>query len=93
MVIQNSLFQIIFNIAGTILYNENIKEQEQWAPAQYSLATFNFGSILSHDAFQDIFFNDENFGTKRSNFLKSVESGCDYCFWMIHYRYKIILGT
>ena len=36
--------------------------------------------------FQDVFFNDVSFGNKRSNFLDSVEQGCDYCFWMIHYR-------
>jgi len=92
MVIQNSLFQIIFNILGTLLYNANIEEQEQWAPGQYSLATFNFGSLSSHSAFQDIFFNDPYFGTHRQNFLKSVESGCDYCFWMVHYRNRQALG-
>ena len=35
---------------------------------------------------QDVFFNDVSFGNKRSSFLDSVEEGCDYCFWMIHYR-------
>ena len=32
MVIQNNLFQAIFHILGSILYNANIEEQEQWAP-------------------------------------------------------------
>ena len=103
MVIQNNLFQAIFHILGSILYNANIEEQEQWAPGEYSLATFNFGSLSNHDTFSDIFFNDPYFGTHRGEFLKSVESGCDYCFWMIHYRFPmpsslsslnlILLGT
>ena len=88
MVIQNNLFQAIFHILGSILYNANIVEQEQWSPGEYSLATFNFGSLSNHDTFSDIFFNDPYFGTHRGEFLKSVDSGCDYCFWMIHYRYK-----
>merc|ERR1719312_322041 len=92
MVIQNSFFQIIFNILGTLLYNANIEEQEQWAPGQYSLATFNFGSLSSHSAFQDIFFNDPYFGTHRQNFLNSVDNGCDYCFWMVLYRNRQALG-
>ena len=58
MVIQNNLFQAIFHILGSILYNANIEEQEQWAPGEYSLATFNFGSLSNHDTFSDIFFND-----------------------------------
>ena len=86
MVIKNNLFQAIFHILGSILYNANIEEQEQWAPGEYSLATFNFGSLSNHDTFSDIFFNDPYFGTHRGDFLKSVDSGCDYCFWMIHYR-------
>lgn len=92
MVIQNNLFQAIFHILGSILYNANIEEQEQWAPGEYNLATFNFGSLSNHDTFSDIFFNDPYFGTHRSEFLKSVDSGCDYCFWMIHYRNRQALG-
>ena len=88
----------LFHSFGEILYEQNIVEQEKWQPGQYYLASLNFGSLSSHQAFQvrccllslltsqDIFFNDPAFGNKRSNFLESVEEGCDYCFWMIHYR-------
>ena len=48
----------------------------------YIFEALNVGSI-----FQDVFFNDVSFGNKRRNFLDSVEQGCDYCFWMIHYRF------
>ena len=46
----------------------------------------SWGSRTSALFSQDVFFNDVSFGIKRSNFLDSVEKGCDYCFWMIHYR-------
>ena len=84
-VIQTTMHLLCLEVTN-ILFPFLIQEQEQWAPGQYSLATFNFGSLSSHSAFQDIFFNDPYFGTHRQNFLKSVESGCDYCFWMVHYR-------
>ena len=90
LVMRNTLARAIFNLLGTLLYNANIDEQEQWRPGQYHLATFNFGSLSSHETFQDIFFNDPYFGTHRAQFLNSVKSGCDYCFWMIHYRFIII---
>ena len=35
---------------------------------------------------QDIFFNDPSFGVRRADFLEFASHGCDYCFWMIHYR-------
>ena len=92
MVIQNRFVQNIFSVLGSVLYNANIVEQEQWTPGQYSLATFNFGSLSSHSAFQEIFFNDENFGTQRADYLNSVGNGCDYCFWMIHYRNRQLFG-
>ena len=92
MVIKNRLVQNIFSVLGSVLYNANIVEQEQWTPGQYSLATFNFGSLSSHSAFQEIFFNDENFGTQRADYLNSVGNGCDYCFWMIHYRNRQLFG-
>ena len=87
LVMLNHLFQILFNTFGTILYEANIEEQERWTPAEYNLATFNFGTLSSSAVFQDIFFNDQYFGTRRPEFLKSSDSGCDYCFWMIHYRF------
>ena len=91
LVMRNPLARAIFNLLGTLLYNANIDEQEQWRPGQYHLATFNFGSLSSHETFQDIFFNDPYFGTHRTQFLNSVKSGCDYCFWMIHYRFILFL--
>ena len=33
-----------------------------------------------------MFLNDPYFGNHRSDLLASVEAGCDYCFWMIHFR-------
>ena len=90
LVMRNPLARAIFNLLGTLLYNANIDEQEQWRPGQYHLATFNFGSLSSHETFQDIFFNDPYFGTHRTQFLNSVKSGCDYCFWMIHYRFILL---
>ena len=41
---------------------------------------------LPSNSLQDTFFNNPYFGNKRSDFLSSVDAGCDYCFWMIHYR-------
>ena len=35
---------------------------------------------------QDIFFNDPSFGVRRADYLEFASHGCDYCFWMIHYR-------
>ena len=92
MVIKNRFVQNLFSIVGSVLYNANIVEQEQWTPGEYSLATFNFGSLNSHSAFQEIFFNNENFGTHRADYLNSVGNGCDYCFWMIHYRNRQAIG-
>ena len=42
-----------------------------------------------HQWFQDIFFNDPSFGVKRSDFGEFASHECDYCFWMIHYRWKL----
>ena len=37
--------------------------------------------------FQNAFFNDPSFGVKRNTgWLEFASHGCDYCFWMIHYR-------
>ena len=36
---------------------------------------------------QNAFFNDPSFGVKRNTgWLEFASHGCDYCFWMIHYR-------
>jgi len=86
LVMRNNFMLILFHIFAEVLYEANIIEQEQWEAGEYQLASLNFGSLDSHAAFEDVFFNDPNFGNKRSDFLKSVNDGCDYCFWMIHYR-------
>jgi len=86
LVLEKDIAHRIFHIFGEILYERNIVEQEGWQNGEYFLTSFNFGNLNSHSSFEDVFFNDVSFGNKRSNFLDSVEQGCDYCFWMIHYR-------
>jgi len=86
LVLERDIAHRIFHIFGEILYERNIVEQEGWQNGEFYLSSFNFGNLNSHDSFEDVFFNDVSFGNKRSNFLDSVEQGCDYCFWMIHYR-------
>merc|ERR1712110_11103 len=86
LVLEKEIAHKIFHIFGEILYERNIVEQEGWQNGEFFLSSFNFGNLNSHDSFEDVFFNDVSFGNKRSSFLDSVEEGCDYCFWMIHYR-------
>ena len=42
----------LFHIFAEVLYEANIVEQEQWQPGQYQLASLNFGSLDSHQAFE-----------------------------------------
>jgi len=86
LVMRNNLMIVLFHVFAEVLYEANIVEQEQWQPGEYQLASLNFGSLDSHASFEDVFFNDPHFGNKRTDFTKSVNEGCDYCFWMIHYR-------
>merc|ERR1711936_928760 len=71
---------VIFHIFAQIMYDANIREQEAWQPGQYSLATL-----------KEMFFSDPHFGNHRANLLASVEAGCDYCFWMIHFRNRQLI--
>jgi len=86
LVLKKNIAHLLFHFFGEILYERNIQEQELWQNGDYYLSSFNFGNLNSHKTFEDIFFNDVSFGNKRSSFLDSVHEGCDYCFWMIHYR-------
>ena len=63
---------VIFHVLAEILYEANIAEQENWEPGVYSLATLNYGSLISTASLQDIFFNDPHFGNHRADLLASV---------------------
>jgi len=76
----------VFHQFAEYLYGNNMQEQQDWEPGKYYLASLNFGSLADSSSFSDIFFNDPSFGVRRSNFLEFSTHGCDYCFWMIHYR-------
>jgi len=76
----------IFHEFAEYLYGNNMQEQQNWEAGRYYLTSLNFGGLTNSDSFQDIFFNDPSFGVRRSDFLEFATHGCDYCFWMIHYR-------
>ena len=76
----------IFHDFAEYLYGNNMQEQQDWEPGKYFLSSLNFGGLANSDSFQDIFFNDPSFGVRRADFLEFASHGCDYCFWMIHYR-------
>ena len=63
---------VIFHILAEILYEANIAEQENWQPGVFSLATLNYGSLVSTASLQEIFFNDPHFGNHRADLLASV---------------------
>ena len=46
---------------------------------------------LSTATMEEMFFSDPHFGNHRANLLASVEAGCDYCFWMIHFRNRQLI--
>ena len=52
LVIRSQLGALLFHLAAELLYEANIVEQGEWQPAQYSLASLNFGSLADHSAFQ-----------------------------------------
>ena len=47
-------------------------EQENWRPGAFSLATLNYGSLVSTRSLQEIFFSDQHFGNHRADLLASV---------------------
>ena len=52
LVMRNNFMITLFHVFAEVLYEANIVEQEQWQPGQYQLASLNFGSLDSHDAFE-----------------------------------------
>jgi len=76
----------VFHQFAEYLYGKNMQEQQDWEPGKYYLSSLNFGGLMDSSSFQDVFFNDPSFGVRRSDFLEFASHGCDYCFWMIHYR-------
>ena len=105
LVLKSNFLLKLFHQSAELLYEKNIEEAEDWEAGVYQLASLYFGTLNSHAAlevlyihqyqhltysFQDVFFNDPHFGNKRPEFWKSVDDGCDYCFWMIHYRFQNI---
>ena len=52
LVMRNNFMIILFHIFAEVLYEANIIEQEQWLPGEYQLASLNFGSLDSHEAFE-----------------------------------------
>merc|ERR1712227_468935 len=76
----------VFHQFAEYLYGKNMQEQQDWEPGLYYLSSLNFGGLMDSSSFQDVFFNDPSFVVRRSDFLEFASHGCDYCFWMIHYR-------
>merc|ERR1712218_672929 len=89
MVFENDLVTSVFHNFAEYLYGNNMVEQQNWEPGKYFLASLNFGGLEDTKSFNDIFFNDPSFGVKRSDFGEFASHECDYCFWMIHYRWKL----
>lgn len=59
LVIRSQLGALLFHLAAELLYEANIVEQGEWQPAQYSLASLNFGSLADHSAFQVGYTEDD----------------------------------
>ena len=43
------------------------------------------------NAFESVFFNNPSFGVKRRNNQMFRTIGCDYCFWTVHFRNRLVL--
>jgi len=87
MVFATDLVTNVFHEFAEYLYGKNMQEQQDWEPGKYYLASLNFGGLQDSSSFQNAFFNDPSFGVKRNTgWLEFASHGCDYCFWMIHYR-------
>ena len=56
LVIRNNFMITLFHIFAEVLYEANIVEQDQWQPGQYQLASLNFESFDSHQAFKVAYF-------------------------------------
>ena len=55
--------------------------------SSFQVPPYPAADMTSETSLQDIFFNDPSFGVKRqTGWLEFASHGCDYCFWMIHYR-------
>lgn len=87
MVFATDLVTNVFHEFAEYLYGKNMQEQQDWEAGKYYLASLNFGGLQDSSSFQNAFFNDPSFGVKRNTgWLEFASHGCDYCFWMIHYR-------
>jgi len=67
-------------------YEEIELEQESWKPGVWSSISLNYGSLDSTTDFAQDFLHDPYVGIKRNLFLKPTKKGCEFCFWMIHFR-------
>ncbi|XP_023338544.1 uncharacterized protein LOC111709168 [Eurytemora carolleeae] len=86
LVYTNPVIVKAFDSFARYLYEMNIKEQEVQPAGEYHLAGVHLGGMADTTALEEVFFRNPTFGIKRTNNQMFRELGCDYCFWVIHFR-------
>ena len=57
---------------------------------EYNLAGVYLGGMRDTTALEEVFFQNPSFGVKRRNNQMFRTIGCDYCFWTIHFRNRLV---
>ena len=68
-----------------------IENNEILTTGEYNLAGVYLGGMKDSSAFESVLFNNPSFGVKRRNNQMFRTIGCDYCFWTIHFRNRLVV--